>query len=205
MAGAVLKAVLKLEGGAKFSVSARRLMARAYEVYVEAYSSTGMFAPGSMARGTSIGRYSSIARGASTLTRNHPLDGLSTSSCFYSPEFGVVTKELLPPPGRLRIGHDVWIGRGAMIMPGCSRIATGAVVAAGAIVTKDVEEYMVVGGNPAKPIKRRLPDAVAEMLLACRWWECSPEQLRRLPPEFFGPLTAIEPTRIADVLNALRD
>src|SRR3954454_14434662 len=61
------------------------------------------------------------------------------------------------------IGHDVWIGHGAIVLPRRS-IGSGAVVAAGAIVTKDVPSYTIVAGNPARRIKRRCPEEVAERL-----------------------------------------
>src|ERR1700726_3879178 len=64
---------------------------------------------------------------------------------------------------RVTIGHDVWIGHGAIVLPGRA-IGTGAVIAAAAIVTKDVPAYTIVGGNPARPIRRRFPEAVADRL-----------------------------------------
>ncbi len=71
-------------------------------------------------------------------------------------------------PGGARItstiGHDVWIGHGAIVLPG-RNIGTGAVIAAGAIVTKDVPAYTIVGGNPARAIKRRFPEAIADRLV----------------------------------------
>ena len=81
------------------------------------------------------------------------------------------------------IGHDVWIGHGAVILPG-RRVGTGAVVAAGAIVTKDVPPYAIVAGNPARVLRRRFPDNVAERLQALAWWDWSHEQLRVALPDF---------------------
>lgn len=80
-------------------------------------------------------------------------------------------------------GHDVWIGHGAIVLPG-RNIGTGAVVAAGAVVTKDVPAYTIVGGNPAKPIRRRFSERAEEQLMALAWWDWTHDQLRTALPDF---------------------
>jgi serine acetyltransferase len=81
------------------------------------------------------------------------------------------------------IGHDVWIGHGAIVLPGRT-IGTGAVVAAGAIVTKDVPAYCIVAGNPARVVRRRFPDPIAERLHQLAWWDWSHDRLRQALPDF---------------------
>ncbi|MGC4252305.1 MAG: CatB-related O-acetyltransferase [Sphingobium sp.] len=72
------------------------------------------------------------------------------------------------------IGNDVWIGRRVQIMNGVI-VGDGAIIASGAVVTKDVEPYTIVGGNPARVIKARFSGEIIERLLALRWWEYGPE------------------------------
>ncbi len=83
---------------------------------------------------------------------------------------------------RVTVGHDVWIGRAAIVLPGRS-IGNGAIVGAGAIVTKDVAPYTLVAGNPAKVVRRRFSEAVAERLDALAWWDWSHAQLRKAVPD----------------------
>ena len=90
-----------------------------------------------------------------------------------------------------RIGHDSWIGHGAVIRPEVT-IGIGAVVAAGAVVTKDVAPYQIVAGVTAEPLRMRFPDSIIERLLALKWWDWSHEKLRlhledfrKLPIEAF--------------------
>ncbi len=74
------------------------------------------------------------------------------------------------------VGHDVWIGHGAVIMPGV-KIGHGAIIGSGAVVTKDVGPYEVAVGVPAKVIKKRFPDETTEKLLEIAWWDWSREML----------------------------
>jgi phosphonate metabolism protein (transferase hexapeptide repeat family) len=83
------------------------------------------------------------------------------------------------------LGHDVWIGHGAVILPGVS-VGTGAIVAAGAVVTKPVGDYEIVGGVPAKVIRRRFPEATAARLIALGWWDWEHDRLRAALPDFRG-------------------
>ncbi|KAJ55685.1 chloramphenicol acetyltransferase [Actibacterium mucosum KCTC 23349] len=84
---------------------------------------------------------------------------------------------------RTTIGHDTWIGHGAIIRPEVT-IGHGAVVAAGAVVTKDVPDYTIVTGLPAKPMRERQPREIAQRLIDLAWWDWSHDQLRIALPEF---------------------
>jgi phosphonate metabolism protein (transferase hexapeptide repeat family) len=81
------------------------------------------------------------------------------------------------------IGHDVWIGHGAIILPGRS-VGTGAVVAAGSVVTKNVEPYAIVAGNPARVIRQRFSAAIARRLQRLAWWDWDHDRLRAALPDF---------------------
>jgi phosphonate metabolism protein (transferase hexapeptide repeat family) len=83
----------------------------------------------------------------------------------------------------VRVGHDTWIGHGAVIMKGVT-IGNGAIIAAKAVVTKDVEPYAVVAGTPAKFIKWRHPRAVADRLQALAWWDWPHDRLHDALPDF---------------------
>jgi phosphonate metabolism protein (transferase hexapeptide repeat family) len=82
----------------------------------------------------------------------------------------------------VRIGHDVWIGHGAVIMPGVS-IGDGAVVGSSAVVTKDVAPYTIVAGVPARMIRRRHPEGLAEKLMGLAWWDWDHQRLGETLPD----------------------
>jgi len=84
---------------------------------------------------------------------------------------------------RTVIGHDTWIGAGAMVKPDVT-LGHGAVVAAGAIVTKDVAPYTIVAGNPARVLRLRQPADIAERLIALAWWDWTHDDLRRTLTDF---------------------
>lgn len=121
-----------------------------------------------------IGKFVAIAQGAQFIMNgaNHPMRGFST---FPFGALGFVPGEAPgaeadPPRGDTRIENDVWIGREAVILPGVT-VGDGAIVGAHALVGSDVPPYAIVGGNPARIIRMRFPDAVVRRLRAIRWWD----------------------------------
>lgn len=133
----------------------------------------------------SIGRYGSIADDVNILLGgNHRTDFVTTypfgAMPGVWPEAAHLT-DFSASRGDVSIGHDVWLGSGCMILSGVT-IGHGAVVAARAVVTKDVPAYGIVGGNPAQLIRRRFDDATVERLLASAWWDLPRERIVGLLP-----------------------
>ena len=136
-----------------------------------------------------IGKFANIAAFARIGATDHPLH---TAACHH---FLYRSDDYWDDTGRdeeffahrrsrtAHIGHDTWIGAGAMIKPDVT-LGYGAVVAAGAVVTKDVEPYSIVAGTPAKVLRLRQPTEIAERLIALSWWDWSHEDIRQALPDF---------------------
>ena len=131
-----------------------------------------------------IGKFCSIACGAKFLftSGNHTLKSLSTYPFpIFFEEWGLDGKDICDAwdnKGDIVIGNDVWIGFEAVILSGVT-IGDGAVIGSRAVVTKDVEPYTIVGGVPAKPIRKRFDEQTIEKLEKIGWWDWSEEQIRQ--------------------------
>ena len=134
-----------------------------------------------------IGKFCSIACGAKFLltSANHTLRSLSTYTFpIFFEEWDLDAKNIRQAwdnRGDIVVGNDVWIGYEAVILSSVT-IGDGAIVGSRAVVTKDVPPYTIVGGVPAKPIRRRFDDAVIEKLEELRWWDWDEETIRRSIP-----------------------
>lgn len=117
------------------------------------------YANDSFLRNTVIGRFCSIGRDVSIGAAKHPTDLLTTHPVLFG--------ETIAP--ETHIGNDVWIGDKVVVMAGL-RIGDGAVIGAGAVVTRDVEPYSIVAGVPAREIRKRFDADLREQLLASEWW-----------------------------------
>jgi len=138
---------------------------------------------------TTIGKFSNIAAATRINPGNHPMDRAAMHHFMYrSAQYWENAEDDQSffdwrRQYRVEIGHDTWLGHGAIVLPG-RRIATGAVVGAGAVVTKDVAPYELVAGNPARRLRMRFPDAICRRLLALAWWDWDHARLRDALEDF---------------------
>lgn len=137
-----------------------------------------------------VGRFCSIAENVTVfLGGNHRTDWITTYP------FGHLHPDLLgrfsvadlhSSKGDVTIGHDVWLGAGSTIMSRVT-IGNGAVIAARAVITRDVVPHAIVAGNPAREKSRRLAPEIVEMLQALRWWDLPHETMRAIAPILTAP------------------
>lgn len=137
---------------------------------------------------TRIGKFCSIAANCRINALEHPLERITTHKVSYRPneyfrwlgvDAGFKARRQEKP---VSIGNDVWIGHGAVVLPGVT-IGNGAVVGANAVVTRDVPAYTIVAGVPAKPLRRRFPKAVANRIERLSWWDWPVEKLTEAAPD----------------------
>lgn len=140
--------------------------------------------------GASVGSFCSIGPGCRIGLPVHPTEYISTSPVFYSTKnqtgMSYQTTDRIEENPAVSIGNDVWIGASATVLGGIS-IGTGAIVAAGAVVTRDVKPYAIVGGVPAVVKKCRFESERVELLLQSRWWEWPDAELSSLAETFLNP------------------
>jgi phosphonate metabolism protein (transferase hexapeptide repeat family) len=138
---------------------------------------------------TTVGKFANIAALTRIGPTDHPMAQASQHhflyrSSYYWPEAQDDAGFFAARAARRTVlGPDCWIGHGAIVRPDVT-VGAGAVVAAGAVVTKDVAPYTIVAGVPATTLRRRLPDAVGERLLALAWWDWPHDRLRAALDDF---------------------
>ncbi|MFB9276291.1 CatB-related O-acetyltransferase [Cohnella cellulosilytica] len=152
-----------------------------------------------------IGAFTSINESVRIGEVNHPLNFITTHPILYTSENEILGYEGIPgilpqeevidvygiaSNKKIVIGNDVWIGANAILLPGVT-VGDGAVIGAGAVVTKDVPPYAIVGGVPARLIRYRFSPEETEILLRVKWWDWNIEEIRskihllRTPSLFF--------------------
>ncbi|MBA1139056.1 DapH/DapD/GlmU-related protein [Mesorhizobium neociceri] len=137
---------------------------------------------------TTIGKFCSIAANSRINALEHPIERLTQHKLSYRPNeyfrwlgIDAAFRERRQAKA-VSIGNDVWIGHGAVIMPGIS-IGNGAIVGANAVVTRDVPAYAIVAGVPAKPLRRRFPAEISARIESLAWWDWPPEKLAKAVPD----------------------
>ncbi len=143
-----------------------------------------------------VGRFCSIASHVRINPGNHAMERVSQHHFTYRRrqyDFGEDDEAFFQRrrDARCVVGHDVWIGHAAIIMPGVT-VGTGAVVGAGAVVTRDVSPYTIVAGVPARPLRRRFDDATAEGLMRSEWWNWDHETLKARFEDLLDPRLFLE-------------
>lgn len=143
---------------------------------------------------TQMGKFCSVAAGTKIGVAGHPTNLLSTNSVFYlSRSLNEKFKNDIPyePYQPIIIGNDVWIGEKALVMPGVT-IGDGAIIAAHAVVTKDVPPYAVAGGVPAKVIKYRFSEEMITLLEKIQWWNMDETKIEHVKNVFAKENPTIE-------------
>lgn len=198
-----LAMAFRLEDGQHFSASARDMLLGRCGVRIGAYSYGQCFVPYAFPPGVVVGRYVSIADGVNIFTRNHPMNTLSTHPFFFNACLGVIERDAMEY-GSFEVASDAWIGANAIITPGCRRVGLGAVVGAGSVVTKDVPDFAIVVGNPAKVIRMRFDEATREAIRVSRWWERSLDECKQVLGAMMGPVGEGESWRLHPLLAPKR-
>jgi acetyltransferase-like isoleucine patch superfamily enzyme len=135
-----------------------------------------------------IGKYCQIGGYCAFHGTNHPIHFITTyiNQSLFRGELKDLKNDK-----PIVLGNDIWVGHGVTILSGVN-IGDGAILAAGSVVTKDVEPYTIVAGNPAKPIRKRFSDAIIVELVNLQWWNKTEEELEKLKPLFFTDLSQIK-------------
>ncbi len=136
-----------------------------------------------------VGKFSNIAAHVRIYASKHPMQRASLhhftyrSSWYFDGESDDQSFFEWRAGQRIEIGHDTWIGHGAVIMPGV-RVGHGAIIGSNAVVTRDIADFAIAVGVPARPIRERFRAPIAERLLALAWWDWEHEKLHAALPDF---------------------
>jgi virginiamycin A acetyltransferase len=185
--------VLRMEGGEVYSLTIREMLRRFHDITVGLYT-IGPCAvePGNLAKGTRIGRYSSIYYTVRTLSHDGPLDHESSHGLFCD---SVLDGGAHVPKIELEIGNDAFIGHNAIILPSVERVGDGAFIGAGSVVRSTVPPYAVVTGNPARVVRYRFSENKIQELLEEKWWLKSIDELSHDMDSFQKPIEVEGPVR----------
>lgn len=159
------------------SLTLRDVLKRAFAVEVGPFTYGSLLEADAADRGTVIGAYVSIGPGVRRFGAAHPVNDLMLHPYFYNPALGFVAAGADVERSACDIGDGSWVGADVIILPGCRRIGVGAVIGAGAIVTKDVPDFAIVVGNPARVVRYRLTPEERAAVLSVDFSSVAPESL----------------------------
>ena len=129
-----------------------------------------------------IGKFCMIASGAQFIMNggNHLIESISSYpfAVFGNGWENAMEGKTYPSKGNTVIGNDVWIGHNAVIMPGV-QVGDGAIIGSHSVVTKNVTPYSIIGGNPAREIRKRFDDSIIKRLLEIQWWNWPGDKIAR--------------------------
>lgn len=134
-----------------------------------------------------IGKYCQLGADVAIHATNHPTSYLTT---YINNNLFSGALKSLKDQKKIVIGHDVWIGHNVIIV-GEVTVGNGAVLAAGSVITKDVPPYTIVGGVPAKEIRKRFPDLIIDEIEKLEWWHKSDEELEKIKPLFLKDFSGL--------------
>lgn len=182
--GLIQKLCARTEGGLMYSSTWRMILKNWHGVSVGRYSYGAILTPNVLPTGSVVGAYCSVGAELIVRRRDHPVARAFLHPFFYNSDLGLLKRDTIIPEADnpLIVGNDAWIGDRVIILGGCRNIGNGAIVAAGAVVTRDVAPYTIVGGVPARPIKKRFSDERIAEIEASLWWERDIVSLIESPP-----------------------
>jgi virginiamycin A acetyltransferase len=182
---AIFRRIRRVDRDDRFS---RHVMKEVFGVEIGRYTYGAFVVDGSINPGTTIGAFCSVAAGVRLGGSRHPLTWVSTHPFLYLANRGFVdeddTEFMRKANLPVVIEDDVWLGLNAIVLPGV-RVGRGAAVAAGAVVTRDVEPYTLVAGVPARVVRHRIDEGLARRLLQIDWPSWSDATLRESLESFY--------------------
>jgi len=145
-----------------------------------------------------IGKYCAISWDTTINAISHPYNHLTISAFPYVPYVGNFVNERKQEHKKVIIKNDVWIGANSVIMPGIT-IGNGAIIGASSVVTKDVPDYAIVAGVPAKILKYRFSEDIIKRLLILKWWDLDPKLIKKHIELWGGEFNCDSLTRLEEI------
>jgi len=184
--------IRKYDGGEMYSIWLRKIFKDYHNISIGEGSYGGCFKIENINGNTVIGKYCSIANNVYIYNRDHPCRYVSTHPIFFNEHYGNIPENNLIEYKKKVIGNDVWIGQNAIILASVMQIGDGAVIGAGAVVTKDVPDYAIVAGVPARILGYRFDDDTIDRIKKSKWWDWDLKKIRSNIDNFYNAIGFFE-------------